>query len=294
MDNLQFKTWLASFHRRAESLSFQRPLLMGVLNTTPDSFSDGGNYTDPHQALRHALALIAAGADLIDVGGESTRPGAMPVSTEEELARVIPVIQLLRQETDVCISIDTSKAIVMRAAIAAGANLINDINALRQDDALLAAVELDVPVCLMHMQGTPDTMQKSPVYTTSPVDDINQFFEFQLARCCKAGLKKEQLILDPGFGFGKSVEHNLQLLNALEQFNMHQLPVLLGVSRKSTLGVVLNKPVGERLIAGIAVAVLASLRGVAMLRTHDIDETKQALLMIEAIVTESLQPAFHR
>lgn len=283
MDSFQFKTWLESFHYRSESASFQRPLLMGVLNITPDSFSDGGHCFDPHSALSHARKLIAAGADLIDVGGESSRPGAIPVSTDEELARVIPVVELIRQESSVCISIDTSKAAVMRAAIAAGANMINDITSLRSDDALLAAVDLDVPVCLMHMQGTPDMMQDAPCYKTGLVDEINQFFEFQIERCLKAGIQREQLILDPGFGFGKSVEHNLVLLNFLEKFKIHRLPVLLGVSRKSTLGVVLNKPVAERLIAGIAVAVLASLRGVAILRTHDVNETKQALLMVEAI-----------
>lgn len=283
MDSLQFKTWLNSFHDYSESVNFQRPLIMGVLNITPDSFSDGGNCFDSHRALSHARELIAAGADIIDIGGESSRPGAKPVSIDEELARVIPVIELLRQEASVCISIDTSKAEVMRTAIAAGANIINDITALKSDDALLAAVDLDVPICLMHMQGTPETMQDVPCYKTFIVDEVNQFFELQIRRCLNAGIKREQLILDPGFGFGKSVEHNLLLLKHIEQFKIHRLPVLLGVSRKSTLGVVLKKPVGERLIAGIAVAVLASLRGVALLRTHDVDETRQALLMIEAI-----------
>ncbi|OGV44637.1 MAG: dihydropteroate synthase [Legionellales bacterium RIFCSPHIGHO2_12_FULL_42_9] len=285
MDSLQFKTWLNSFHCPSESVRFQRPLLMGVLNATPDSFSDGGNCLDSQRALENARGLIAAGADIIDVGGESARPGAIAVSADEELARVIPVIELIRQESSVCISIDTSKAVVMHAAIAHGANIINDITALKSEDALRAAVDLDVPVCLMHMQGTPETMQDAPCYQTSIVDEVNQFFELQIGRCLNAGIKREQLILDPGFGFGKSVEHNLLLLNQIERFKIHRLPVLIGVSRKSTLGAVLNKPVGERLIAGIAVAVLASLRGVAMLRTHDVDETKQALLMIEAILT---------
>ena len=260
---------------------------MGILNVTPDSFSDGGNCLDPQRALENARELIAAGADIIDIGGESARPGAFAVSIDEELARVIPVIELIRQESSVCISIDTAKAVVMRAAIAQGANIINDITALKRDDALCAAVDLDVPVCLMHMQGIPETMQDAPCYKTAIVDEVNHFFELQIGRCLNAGIKREQLILDPGFGFGKSVEHNLLLLNQLERFKIHHLPVLLGVSRKSTLGAVLNKPVGERLIAGVAVAVLASLRGVAMLRTHDVDETRQALLMIEKIVTAS-------
>lgn len=287
MDSLQFKTWLNSFHSYSETVNFQRPLIMGVLNITPDSFSDGGNCFEPRRALCHARELIAAGADIIDIGGESTRPSAIPVSIDEELARVIPVIKLLRQESSVCISIDTSKAVVMRTAIAHGANIINDITALKSDDALLAAADLDVPICLMHMQGMPETMQDVPCYKTFIVDEVNQFFKLQIGRCLSAGIKREQLILDPGFGFGKSVEHNLLLLKHLEQFKIHRLPVLLGVSRKSTLGAVLNKPVAERLIAGIAVAVLASLQGVAMLRTHDVDETRQALMMIEAIVSSS-------
>lgn len=294
VDSLQFKAQLKricseSFYTdnsatcAAAVVHFERPLIMGVVNATPDSFSDGGRYTDVTKALSHARELISVGADLIDIGGESSRPNAKVVSEQEELDRVIPLISALRRESTCCISVDTAKPAVMREAIAAGADMINDIKGLQSEDALCVAAELDVPVCLMHMQGTPQTMQEAPCYETSVVDVVNQFFEKQIQRCLAAGLKREHLILDPGFGFGKTVAHNLSLLKHLEQFKIHRLPLLLGVSRKSTLGAVVNKPVNERLIAGITVAILASLQGAAIIRTHDVDETKQALLMMGAI-----------
>ena len=281
------KARLKTFATSVESQFFQSPLIMGIVNVTPDSFSDGGYCMDAQQALSHARKLMVAGADVLDIGGESSRPGAQPVIVDEELSRVIPVIELIRHESSICISIDTSKPVVMRAAVAAGANIINDITALQYEDALATAAELAVPVCLMHMQGTPKTMQDAPSYPQGVVQAVNDFFSFQITRCLQAGIQREHLILDPGFGFGKSVAHNLQLLNQLHAFTKHQLPLLLGVSRKSTLGSVLNKPVDARVMGGIAVAVWASLQGIAMLRTHDVDETKQALLMIEAVRNES-------
>jgi dihydropteroate synthase len=217
---------------------------MGIVNVTPDSFSDGGHYFNPDAAWEQALTLIAQGADILDIGGESARPGAKTVTVEEELKRVIPLIKRLHAEQDICLSIDTCKAAVMRAAVAAGAGMINDVAALSEDESLKAAAELRVPVCLMHRQGTPLTMQQNPFYYKDVVDDVNDFFQERIDRCVSAGLPRENLILDPGFGMGKSVSHNLKLINQLQQFARHNLPILLGVSRKSTLGIILHKPVG--------------------------------------------------
>ena len=278
----QLKTILHAFHLNSDAI-YQKPLVMGILNVTPDSFSDGGRYADRQAALTHARAMITSGADLLDIGGESSKPNAAPVSVEEELSRVIPIIESIRRESTICLSIDTVKPQVMRAAVAAGVDMINDISALQSDEALATAVELAVPVCLMHMQGDPATMQQAPSYPNGVVQEINQFFVDRVTCCVNAGIRRENLILDPGFGFGKTTEHNLTFLKDLAQFQQHQLPLLLGVSRKSTLGKVSNKPVNERLIAGIAVAVWASLRGVAIIRTHDVAETVEALTMIQAI-----------
>ncbi|PUT39739.1 dihydropteroate synthase [Legionella taurinensis] len=257
---------------------------MGVLNITPDSFADGGRYLNPDAALQQALTMRDAGADIIDLGGESSQPGARAVSIQEQLDRVLPVIEKIRQESDICLSIDTTRAEVMRAAVAAGADLINDIKALSEEGALAAAAELKVPVCLMHMKGIPETMQENPYYSKDVVDEINDFFIDRIERCTQAGIAPQHLILDPGFGFGKSVQHNLWLTKHIQRFQQHGLPLLLGASRKSTLGAVLNKAVEERLIGSIAVAVFAGLQGVAIIRTHDVDETNQALSMIDAIV----------
>lgn len=284
MHPLAFKTFLNTFQNRDELMSFQRPLVMGILNCTPNSFSDGGCFLDRSAAIAHAHAMIAAGADIIDIGGESSKPGAEPVSEADELHRVIPVIEALRQDVDITISIDTTKPAVMRAAVAVGAAMINDILALRSEGALEAAVDLAVPVCLMHMQGTPKTMQQAPHYSAGVIQALHYFFEEQIARCELAGIPRSHIILDPGFAFGKTVGHNLSILKQLSVFKGYGLPILLGVSRKSTLGIVLDKPVDERLIAGIVVAVQASLNGVAMIRTHDVSETKQAIQMIDAIM----------
>ncbi|WP_419419606.1 dihydropteroate synthase [Legionella sp. D16C41] len=278
----QFQAW-----RQQISLNphqYQAPLIMGIINITPDSFSDGGHYFSLNQALAHARKLLAEGADILDIGGESSRPGAKVISIEEELARVIPLIKQLRQEVDCCISIDTTKAEVMQAAVEAGANIINDITALKDEAALHLVAKLQVPVCLMHMQGIPETMQSLPIHYENIIAEINQFFQNQVKRCLEVGIKEDNIILDPGFGFGKTIEHNLQLVKDLAQFTQHHLPLMLGVSRKSTIGAILNKNVDERAIGGIALNVFASLNGVNIIRTHDVVETKQALTMIDAIM----------
>ncbi len=256
---------------------------MGVLNVTPDSFSDGGQFLQLDQALMQAHRMIAAGADLIDIGGESSRPGALIVSCEEELARVIPVIKQLRRESEICISIDTTKAQVMHDAINAGASMINDIAGFRSEESFAMAAKLDVPLCFMHMQGDPETMQDNPCYKDDVVDEINVFFEQHIGFCVDAGIKRRNLILDPGFGFGKTVEHNLEIVNEIAKFKKHNRPLILGVSRKSSLGAILNTPVDKRLAGGLAVAVFAALQGVAIIRTHDVEETNQALTVVEAI-----------
>ncbi|WP_115303818.1 dihydropteroate synthase [Legionella beliardensis] len=282
MNSQQFKNWCQQIN--SKSVLYHSPLIMGIINVTPDSFSDGGCYLNCEQALAYARQLIVAGADILDIGGESSRPGAKPISSDEEIARVIPLIEQLRQETDCCISIDTTKAAVMEAAIDAGADIINDISGLRDEAALHVAAKLQTPVCLMHMKGIPETMQVAPISYDDITREINEFFQSQIARCLKVGIKKEHIILDPGFGFGKSIEHNLQIVNNLGQFKQHQLPLMLGVSRKSTIGAILNKEVNERMIGGIAINIVASLKGVDIIRTHDVEETKQALLMLKAIM----------
>ncbi|MDP1603630.1 MAG: dihydropteroate synthase [Legionella sp.] len=283
MNNQQFKDWCQLQANSVSPHLPQRPLLMGILNVTPDSFSDGGRYLQLDRAVKHAEQMLQEGADIIDIGGESSKPGALSVSLDEELNRVIPIIERLREISDVCISIDTTKAEVMREAIAAGAGLINDISALKEHSSLTAAVQLQVPVCLMHMQGTPLTMQEAPFYQHNVITEINNFFTSRVEICIAAGLKRDQLILDPGFGFGKTVQHNLQIIKYLEHFKVHHLPIMLGVSRKSTIGTLLNKTADERLIGSIALSTIAALNGASLLRTHDIDETRQALQIALAI-----------
>jgi len=254
---------------------------MGVLNITPNSFSDGGVFLDETHAYQRAQEMIAEGADIIDIGGESSRPGSTGVSVAEELARVIPVIERIRASSDICISIDTCKAEVMDAAVKAGATFINDIRALTAEGALSVASRLNVPVCLMHMQGDPNSMQDNPLYTGDVVDEINHFFHERIDVCIRGGIAREHLLIDPGFGFGKSVLDNLLIIKRLNEFQQHHVPVLLGVSRKSTIGAVLKRDVLERLPGAIALAVYAAMQGVSMIRTHDVDETNQALQMID-------------
>ncbi|GGI84274.1 dihydropteroate synthase [Legionella impletisoli] len=268
------------------SRSFKKPFIMGIVNVTPDSFSDGGRYLKPDLAVQKARELIRQGANLIDIGGESSKPGACPISATEELDRVIPVLEQLRAETDTPISIDTYKPLVMIEAVCAGATMINDIFALRSEGALETAAKLDVPVCLMHMQGKPKTMQNHPRYDHSVIDEINYFFQERISACEQAGIQKERLILDPGFGFGKTVQHNLMLIKHFHAFRCHQLPLLLGVSRKSTLGVLLQKEVHERITGGIVMMLFAALQGMAIIRTHDVEETRQALEVMQALCEE--------
>ncbi len=256
---------------------------MGILNVTPNSFSDGGLFLTENQACQHAQILIQQGVDIIDIGGESSKPGAETVSVVEEIARVIPVIERIRTFSDVCISIDTCKSEVMEAAVLAGASIINDISALTGAGAIETAAGLNVPVCLMHMQGVPKSMQDNPHYALDIIDEINCFFQQRIDACLNAGIRRDNLILDPGFGYGKTVQHNLLIVKRLHEFKSHQLPLLLGVSRKSTIGTVLKKTVHQRLPGSIATAVYAALHGVSIIRTHDVDETNQALQMVHAI-----------
>ena len=265
------------------TLDLTRTRVMGILNVTPDSFSDGGDFATREAALRHARRMVAEGADLIDVGGESTRPGAPPVSVAEELARVIPVIEALADELAVPVSVDTSKPEVMRAAVAAGAGLINDVSALRRPGALAAAAALRVPICLMHMQGEPGTMQQDPTYG-DVVAEVAAFLAGRLAACEAAGIPRERLLVDPGFGFGKTLAHNLALLRGLPRLASLGVPVLAGLSRKSMIGALLGGvPVGERLHGSVAAAVLAVERGAAIVRVHDVGPTVQALRIVAAV-----------
>lgn len=281
VNSKQFRLWIDNYSSSTQAIPM--PLIMGIVNITPDSFSDGGQYFNCQSALEHAEKLAAEGADIIDIGGESSRPGAIQIDVQEELRRVIPVIKQLHERLDVCLSIDTSKAEVMLRAVEAGAGMINDVTALAEKEALCAAAELNVPVCLLHMKGKPLTMQHNPVYDTDVIEEIDSFFEQQIERCLAAGLDRKQLVIDPGFGFGKSVDDNLRIIKQSHQFQRHNRPVMLGVSRKSTLGILLNKPVDARLFGGIAASVMAMLQGVSIIRTHDVAATKEALQVAYAI-----------
>lgn len=255
---------------------FGSPRVMGILNVTPDSFSDGGRFVDLDDALRQAEQMAEQGADIIDVGGESTRPGAAAVGLDEEMARVLPVIERLRAALDLPLSIDTSKPEVMRAAVAAGAAMINDVSALHAPGAIEAAAETGAAVCLMHMQGEPRTMQSSPQYD-DVVADILKYLDGRIAACVAGGVARGRLLVDPGFGFGKTLAHNLALLGGLERFRELGLPVLVGISRKSMLGAVTGRDVDERLAASIAAAVMAVERGASVIRVHDVAATVDAL-----------------
>jgi dihydropteroate synthase len=265
-------------------LDLGRPAVMGVLNTTPDSFSDGGLFDTPSKAVAHAVEMVAEGADLIDVGGESTRPGAPPVSADEELARVLPVIRLLAREIAVPISIDTYKPGVMKAAVGEGAGFINDIRALRAPGALETAAALDVPVCLMHMQGEPGTMQQAPHYD-DVVSEVAAFLCQRRDACVEAGIGADRILIDPGFGFGKTVHHNLLLLADLDRIAGIGPPVLVGLSRKSTIGRLLGRPLEQRTTASVVLALLAVQRGASVVRVHDVGETRDAL-SLAALVDE--------
>ncbi len=261
---------------------------MGILNVTPDSFSDGGRFTTPDSALRQAEAMAAAGAAFIDVGGESTRPGAESVGEQEELDRVIPVIEAIRGVTDVPVSIDTSKPGVMRAAAASGAAMINDVCALQLDGAIEAAVDLQIPVCLMHMQGQPRTMQQDPGYE-DVVAEVAAFLEARVLASVEAGLDPDLIVVDPGFGFGKTHRHNIELLANLRQLQRIGRPVLVGLSRKSTLGELTARPVDDRLPASVAAAVVAVMKGARIVRAHDVQATVDALKVVEAVTEKDVK-----
>lgn len=264
-------------------LARKRPVVMGILNITPDSFSDGGVFFARKRALAHAEAMVAAGADIIDVGGESTRPSATPVSLDEELARVVPVIEALHRRIPTPISIDTAKPEVMTQAVAAGAAMVNDVNALQTEGALAVCARLQVPVCLMHRQGTPLTMQQRPLYA-DVVREVGDSLRARVDACVEAGIARERLLIDPGFGFGKTPAHNLELLRRLRDLTVLGLPILVGLSRKSMIGALLGLPVERRVNASLALALLAVQNGAQVVRVHDVAATKEMLDMYAAYI----------
>jgi dihydropteroate synthase len=268
---------------RSRELDLSTPVVMGVLNVTPDSFSDGGRFTHPAVAVERALEMAEEGAALLDVGGESTRPGAAPVSTQAELARVMPVIEALVAAGAPPLSIDTAKPEVMTAAAAAGVELINDVRALRAPGALEAAARSGCAVCLMHMRGAPATMQQAPEYA-DVVGEVHAFLAARLEACMAAGIGKERILVDPGFGFGKTLEHNLALMKHLDRFTALNVPLLVGVSRKSMLGAITGRPVEGRLAGGLALAALAVFGGARIIRSHDVAETCDAVAAAAAVL----------
>ncbi len=267
----------------SRELDLSRPHVMGILNVTPDSFSDGGYFNRLDRALAHVESMLAAGATLIDVGGESTRPGAEPVSVEDELGRVLPVVEAISSRFDVVISVDTSTPEVMTASAQAGAGLINDVRALERPGALQAAAATGLPVCLMHRQGEPGSMQDAPSYA-SVLDEVSAYLQARVAACEMAGISRARLLLDPGFGFGKSLEHNLQLFAGMGHLRPSGLPLLVGVSRKSMIGQVLDRPVDQRLSGSLALAALAIGAGARIIRAHDVAETMDAVRMASAVM----------
>lgn len=264
-------------------LDLMRPLVMGIVNVTPDSFSDGGKYSSVDLAVEHALQLIAEGADILDIGGESTRPGADPVGLNEELRRVVPVIEALSKVTTVPLSIDTYKPEVMRAAIEAGADLVNDICALREDGALEIVANSNVGVCLMHMQGIPQTMQINPQYI-DVVNEVKQFLIDRVQACLAQGIASERITLDPGFGFGKTTAHNVALIQHLDSFVELGFPLLVGLSRKSVLGKIAGGDEQQRLHAGLAASVISVMKGAKIVRVHDVKATVDALKVVAAVL----------
>ncbi|MEM1403593.1 MAG: dihydropteroate synthase [Pseudomonadota bacterium] len=268
-------------------LSLERPIVMGVLNITPDSFSDGGRWyrngrADLSSLIAHAASMVSAGAEILDVGGESTRPGADPVSQQEELDRVVPVVEALAAECEAVISVDSSSPVVMREAAEAGAGLLNDVRALQREGAVSMAADLDLPVCLMHMQGSPETMQQSPDYT-DVVDEVGRFLLGRVAACEDAGISRDQILLDPGFGFGKTLEHNLELFAGLPRLRELGFPLLVGLSRKSLIAKITGREVDERLPGSLAFGLMAVERGARLVRVHDVAETADVLKILAAV-----------
>lgn len=273
---------------KGRDVHFDQPKVMGILNVTPDSFSDGGQFNNSQNALRHAQTMVEQGASFIDIGGESTRPGAKHVSVQQELDRVIPTIELINNELDTIISIDTSKPEVMLAAVNAGASMINDVRALTMPGALDIAAKLakeqGVPCCIMHMQGQPENMQNKPIYE-NVVDELLAFFGEQIKRLTDKGFTEQQIVLDPGFGFGKTIEHNYQILKHLNHFTQCKLPILAGISRKSMIGNVLNKDVNERLAGDIAAHTIAAMHGANIIRVHDVQQASDAMKIVNMVNT---------
>ena len=269
---------------RGRELNLSTPQVMGILNVTPDSFSDGGTHNSLNDAVNHAAKLIAEGASIIDIGGESTRPGANDVSIDEELQRVVPVVEAIRQRFDVWISVDTSKAQVITESANVGASIINDIRSLQEPGALEAVAKTGLPVCIMHMQGDPKTMQQSPHYENVMID-VDCFLRENIQRCVDAGIEKNQIILDPGFGFGKNLAHNYQLLAHLSELHHFGLPILAGMSRKSMVGQLLNVPPQERVAGSVACAVIAAMQGAQIIRVHDVKETVDAMKVVQATLS---------
>ena len=265
-----------------KTVDLSRPVVMGVLNVTPDSFSDGGRFFDSEAAIRHGLRMAEEGAAFIDVGGESTRPGAEPVGVQDELRRVVPVIEGLARATGAVISVDTSKPEVMRAAAAAGAGLVNDVRALREPGALAAAQHSGCAVCLMHMQGEPRTMQAAPAYQ-DVVGEVRAFLAERAKVCRTSGFSADRLVIDPGFGFGKTLEHNLELLRHLRELGVDGLPLMVGLSRKSMVGKLTGRPEGERLLGSVVLAAMAALAGARIVRAHDVAATIEALRVVAAV-----------
>ena len=268
---------------KTKTLDLSSPQIMGILNFTPDSFSDSGQFFQLDKALVQVETMLQQGASIIDIGGESTRPMAEEVTLEQELERVIPLVEAVRQRFDCWISVDTSKALVMQEAANVGMDLINDIRALREPNALQTAVQLGLPVCIMHMQGQPRTMQLNPHYD-DVVTDVLKFMQQRTEQCLTSGIKKENLLWDPGFGFGKSVQHNYRLLQQLSVFCEQGYPVLAGISRKSMIGAVLDKTVEQRMVGSVSAALIAAMKGACILRVHDVGETADALKIWQATV----------
>ena len=266
----------------SKTLLLDRPHVMGILNVTPDSFSDGGQFNSLEKALQQAERMIKAGVSIIDVGGESTRPGAPEVALEDELSRVIPAIKAIRANFDVWISIDTSKAEVMRQAVEAGADLINDVRALQEPGALEAAAQAQVPVCLMHMKGQPRTMQANPSYD-DVFTDVEDFLKERVEACEAVGIPKARLVLDPGFGFGKTIEHNYHLLAHLGKFHTLGLPILAGISRKSMIFKLLDKAPADCMVGSVTCATIAAMKGAQIIRVHDVEDTLEAMKIIEVM-----------
>lgn len=266
------------------SLDLSVPRVMGIINITPDSFSDGGQYNSLDAAMRRAEAMLEAGASLLDVGGESTRPGAQTVSPQQELDRVAPLVEALVSNFDCIVSLDTSTPQVMTECAARGAGLLNDVRALQREGALAAAAQTGLPVCLMHMRGEPQTMQDAPHYD-DVAGEVAAFLQQRVDACVAAGINHERIVLDPGFGFAKTLQHNLELFHRLSELHALKLPLLVGVSRKSMIGHVLDKPVGQRLYGSLALAVMALERGSKIIRVHDVAETMDALKLFQAVQT---------